>query len=116
MRVRATVSAIFAACVIASSAASAQRVLEVPSQYKTIQAAIWAFSGGVLSPPVPIPGLEGMLHLNRANLFAIPIGQFPMTGVLSFPVAFPSTVPRMSIPTQALIGLQLSNLDAVQVQ
>jgi len=78
--------------------------------------AIWAFSHATLSPPLSIPGLQGSLHLNPGGLAAIPIGRFPPTGVLGFPVAFPSAFPRMAIPTQALVGVQLTNPDVVWVE
>jgi len=76
----------------------------------------WAFSGTTSVPPIPIPGLEGSLHLDPGSLVIIPIGPFPAQGVLSFPISFPSTFPALSIPTQALIGLQLSNLDVVSIK
>ena len=46
---------------------------------------------------------------------ARPLGTVPARGVLTFPVAFPGTFPRMRIPTQALIEGQLTNLDVVHV-
>jgi hypothetical protein len=78
--------------------------------------AIWAFSSATLSPPLSIPGLGGVLHLSPEGLTAIPIGRFPATGVLGFSITFPSTFPRMAIPTQALAGVQLTNLDVVRIE
>jgi len=76
----------------------------------------WAFASAALAPPVPIPGLKGSLRLNPGSLVLFPVGRFPATGVLGFPVAFPGTFPKISIPTQALIGLELTNLDGVDVR
>jgi len=79
--------------------------------------AIWAVSNLTLNPPLAIPGLNGVLHLNPASLVAyLPLGRLPATGVLGIPVGIPSHLPPMSIPMQALIGLQLTNLDTVLVK
>ena len=78
--------------------------------------ALWGFSSSILSTPLSIPGLNGLLHLNPGNLFATSLGQFPSKGVLSFSIVFPGTFPQVSIPTQALIGIQLSNLSVVHVR
>jgi hypothetical protein len=78
--------------------------------------AFWAYSTATLVPPASIPGLHGLLQLEPGNLVVIPIGPVPTAGVISFPVAFPPGFPRISIPTQALMGLQLSNLEIVHVR
>jgi len=76
----------------------------------------WAYSSGVLNPPATIPGLHGFLHLNPAAMGIIPMGVFPNTRVSGFSFEFPPTFPRISIPIQALMGTQLSNLNPIDVK
>ena len=83
---------------------------------KPMDVAFWAFSGGTLTTPASLPGLQGLFHLDPGTLTIIPVRPFPSTGLIGFPVAFPSTFPRISIPTQALMGTQLSNLNVVDVR
>jgi hypothetical protein len=78
--------------------------------------AFWAFGLHVLYPPASIPGLKGVLHLNPSSIAIVPMGRFPATGVITLPYAFSPSFPRISIPMQALMGIQLSNLDVVDVQ
>ena len=57
-----------------------------------------------------------MLYLDPASLTVIPRGAFDKTGLLRLPIAFPPSFPRIAIPTQALLGLDLSNLSWVRVR
>ena len=76
----------------------------------------WAFSSNVINPPVPLPGIFGVLHLHPGNLAVIPMGTFPATRESGFSYQFSYSFPRISIPIQALMGDQLSNLDWVHVR
>ncbi|MBN2489323.1 MAG: right-handed parallel beta-helix repeat-containing protein, partial [Planctomycetes bacterium] len=77
--------------------------------------AFWGMSGATVSPPLLIPGLQGALHLSPAGLAVVPLGALPATGVVAFSVGLPASFPQMAIPTQALIGTQLTNLHVVGV-
>jgi hypothetical protein len=78
--------------------------------------AYWAFSHHVLNPPASIPGLKGLFYLNPVSIAILPLGQFPSTGVIALPYKFDPNFPKISIPMQALMGDQLSNLDIVDVR
>jgi len=75
----------------------------------------WALSSEVLNPPLFIPGYFGHLYLNPLNIVVIPIGVFPNTRESGFSYKFPANFPKILIPTQALMGTQLSNLNMVKV-
>ena len=83
---------------------------------KPLDPAFWAFSAGTLPAPVSIPGLQGLFHLDPGTLTLIPMGSLPSSGLIAFPIAFPGTFPRIRIPTQALLGIRLSNLDVADVK
>ena len=79
---------------------------------------IWSFSliPQVLEPPATIPGVTGSFYLNWPFVL-VPLGTIPQNGLTQFPVQFPPNFPvPSSYPTQALIGLQLSNLNVVDVK
>jgi len=76
----------------------------------------WGFSHDVLTVPASIPGLTGLLHLNPAGMAVIPVGQIPLTGTIAVRYQFAANFPKISIPMQALLDFQLSNLDLVHVQ
>jgi hypothetical protein len=78
-------------------------------------AGLWGFSKSVLEPPIAVPGLRGSLHLDPASLTVIPLGPFPSSGLLEVPLTFGPGFPRISIPTEALMGVQFSNLHTVIV-
>ncbi|MBN2489763.1 MAG: right-handed parallel beta-helix repeat-containing protein [Planctomycetes bacterium] len=78
--------------------------------------ALWAFSADVVTPPRAVPGRRGLLHLDPASITVIPIGAFGPSGLLRLPITFPPSFPRIAIPTQALIGLDLSNLSWVRLR
>jgi parallel beta helix pectate lyase-like protein len=70
----------------------------------------------VLEPPATIPGLTGSFYLNWPFML-IPLGVIPKNGLMQLPLAFPTNFPvPSSYPTQALIGLHLSNLNVVDVK
>ena len=75
----------------------------------------WGVSMTILDPPCSLPGLGGQLYLEQSRLAVIPVDMLPPTGHLFIPFALPQTFPEMKVPTQALIGLVLSNLDVVTV-
>jgi len=75
----------------------------------------WAMSMSVLDPPCSVPGLGGQLYLERSQLGMIPVDLIPATGHLVVTFGIPKTFPEMKVPTQALIGTHLSNLDEVLV-
>jgi hypothetical protein len=77
---------------------------------------VLAVGTGTLNPPLKVPGLGGVLYLHPVGLSALTAGYVPAGGFFRLPVSFPLSFPKMSIPTQALIGLQLSNLDTVDVR
>jgi hypothetical protein len=77
--------------------------------------AFWAVSMSVLDPPWSVPGLDGQLYLEPSRLAIIPLGRFSTTGHLSFSFVIPKTFPEMKVPTQALMGTHLSNLNEVMV-
>ncbi|MBN2492509.1 MAG: hypothetical protein JXQ29_16800 [Planctomycetes bacterium] len=76
----------------------------------------WGFSHDVLTVPASIPGLSGWLYLNPAGMAVLPVGQVPLGGTITIRYTFAASFPKISIPMQALIGFQLSNLDPVHVQ
>jgi len=78
--------------------------------------AYWGFSRYVLNPPVSIPGLQGLFHLNPSSIAIIGIGRFPSTGYIDLPFKFAPSFPKISIPMQALAGVQFTNLDVVVVK
>jgi len=75
----------------------------------------WGFSHTLRTPPLVIPG-AGPFHLGDP-FHVIPLGLVPPPGVTVLPLTLPSTFPRpLAVPTQALIGLELSNLSVVNVR
>jgi hypothetical protein len=76
----------------------------------------WGFSHYVLDPPASIPGLNGLFYLNPVSIAVLPLGRFPSTGVITLQYKFDPNFPKISIPMQALMGDQLSNLDVVHVR
>lgn len=80
------------------------------------QSVYWAFSRHRLNPPATIPGLSGQMHLNPSAIALIPFGLMPASGELTFYYRFAPTFPPLTIPTQVLVGTQLSNLVIVDVK
>jgi len=80
--------------------------------------AVWAYSllPYTQNPPISIPGLSGSLFLYYP-FFLVPIGSIPSIGVTGITIPLPTYFPSPStFPTQALIGLHLSNVDVVEVR
>jgi hypothetical protein len=68
------------------------------------------------SPPLTVPGIEGDLYLLWPFVL-IPLGPVPAGGTLTFPLPLPASLPTPGVyPCQALVGLQLTNLDVVNVK
>jgi hypothetical protein len=68
-----------------------------------------------LEPPISIPGLSGELRL-QFPIYLVPLGPIPRNGLLTLSLPLPPQLPRQTYPTQALIGLHISNLDLVEVE
>jgi parallel beta helix pectate lyase-like protein/galactose oxidase-like protein len=78
---------------------------------------LWAFSlyPVPLTTPAYIPGV-GDLYLSPPFLFGLNVA-IPTSGVFSWSLQFPPSFPAPSdFPTQALIGLELTNLDVICVR
>lgn len=80
------------------------------------RATVWAFSLGLLPRPIRIPGLQGTFALDPGSMSIFGLGSMPAGGTLAFPYRIPVTFPRISIFTQALVGLELSNAASVTVR
>lgn len=78
--------------------------------------AIWAASLGVINPGLQIPGIAGLLHLDRASMIVVPLGAFPSDGLLYFDQTLAAGLPRISIWMQTLVGLRLTNLEVVTIE
>ena len=78
--------------------------------------AVWAVSDAVLTPPVSIPGFEGLFHLRPENIGIVPLGAIPPGGVIVFSIFLRKDFPRMSIPTEALLGTRLCGLRMVHIR
>lgn len=76
----------------------------------------WAVSTATLLYPVPIPGLLGSFGLDPNTLVVLPLGALASNGTLRFEIPFPSTLPPQTIPTQALIGVQLTAVDRLDIR
>jgi hypothetical protein len=96
-----------------------------PSPGQTIQVRVlgepgqrvyWAFARRTLTQPGGIPGLLGTFFLDPTALALLDLGAMPAGGQLTFAFRFESTFPRITVPMQALVGLELSNLVQVVVQ
>ena len=88
----------------------ANKITGIPSTQ-----ALWLAAPSVVTPPVQIPGIGGALHLDLQGMLVVPLGMLPPDGFVTLPFQFPLGFPRVAIPTQALTGLQLSNLEVVRV-
>ena len=78
----------------------------------------WSYSlnPALLTPPMSIPGLTGQFELNWP-FFLCPLSALDIDGLFSFSFAFPPSFPvPNTFPTQALIGLQMTNADVVKVK
>ncbi len=72
-------------------------------------AVTWAAASGELTPPLPIPGLLGVLVLDPATIRPVSLGVAPASGVVRLALPVPAQFPVSVTPTQALIGKRLSN-------
>lgn len=79
------------------------------------QPCIWAHSLHLLVPPVSFPGITGLFHLHPTYIRIIPISPMPASGVIRFPVNLPANVPVVSVPMQALVGFELTDVTMVHV-
>jgi len=83
-----------------------------------IKTTYWAYSfvPAFLNPPMPLPGLRGALE-HKWPFALIPPGPISNKGFVSLNIPLHPNLPTpMTIPTQALIGLQLTNADVVEVR
>lgn len=78
--------------------------------------AIGLASPATLDPPVPIPGLTGLLRLAPRGILVLPIRTIPASGFVTWRYAFPKSFPAGDIPSQAVSGLHLTNLDMLRVR
>ena len=66
------------------------------------------------SPPFAIPGLKGKLFI-KPPYGLIPLWKIPASGQVGFEISLPTGLPpNLMYHSQALIGLQLSNLETVR--
>ena len=75
----------------------------------------YSYNPAPLFPPLPIPGVSGQLYLQHP-IYLVPIGQIPANGLLTLSVPVPTHHPKQAFPTQALIGLHISNLDVIEIK
>jgi hypothetical protein len=76
--------------------------------------ALLGYAARTISPPLPVPG-SGSLHLDPATLQVMYLGPFPSTGLIKVAISIPTHAPTGTVPTQALIGIALSNLHWIRV-
>ena len=78
--------------------------------------AFWILAANLASSGISIPGLNGLLLLEPQSLVGIALGAVPVEGLVRLPLSIPAGFPAVSIPTQALIGQQLTNLDLLRIR
>jgi len=76
--------------------------------------ALLGYAARTISPPIPVPG-SGSLHLDPSTLQVMMVGPFPSTGLIQLAISIPTHAPTGTVPTQALIGVALSNLHRIHV-
>jgi len=77
--------------------------------------AYWALAQHPLKTPLAIPGFDGMFYLNPYALVVFPLGSVPPTSFFLLRVSLPQGLPRATIPMQALVGNQFSNMAEVHL-
>lgn len=59
--------------------------------------------------------IAAALDLSLASIQICPLGPLPSSGVIRFPISLPTSLPLISVPMQALIGLQFTNVEMIHV-
>jgi hypothetical protein len=72
------------------------------------------YAASLLQQPIPIPG-SGQLWLDPWTLQLMPLGMLPATGQFELKLSIPSNAPLVSVPFQALVGIELTRPEVVQV-
>ena len=76
---------------------------------------VWGNSLYALNPPWTIPGINGLFYLDPTFVQLYPLGALPASGMISFKINLPYGVPVISVPMQALLDLDLTNVEMVHV-
>jgi len=72
-------------------------------------AVIWGGSGSVLQSPLTLPGIGGALWLHPVGLFLLPLPPTSTSGISSFSVRLPTSIPPVTLHMQALVKSDLTN-------
>jgi len=77
--------------------------------------AYWAVGRHRLPTPIPISGFDGMLRVHPTALVMLMLGPVPSASFFRIRITLPGGLPPASIPMQAVVGNQLSNLAEIHL-